>query len=121
GGLNIFGADLGLGNIVPGNILALLQNANLQDVRLIVENDRLFLGVNGVSMPSIGWQDEALSAIGDALAGLLPVDPALLDTGLGLLANTNLGANVSLPVAAGAQAVSVPAGFDPTAVTFAPA
>lgn len=121
GGLNIFGADLGLGNIVPGDILALLQNANLQDVRLTIQDDRLFLGVNGFSMPSIGWQDAALSGIGGALAGLLPVDAALLDAGLGLLANTNLGANVSLPVAAGAQAVSVPAGFDPTAVSFAPA
>jgi hypothetical protein len=121
GGLNIFGADLGLGNIVPGDILALLQNANLQDVRLTIQDDRLFLGVNGVSMPSIGWQDDALSAIGGALAGLLPIDSALLDTGLGLLANTNLGANVSLPAGAGMTAINVPAGFDPTAVTFTPA
>lgn len=74
GALNAEGLPLdalGLGGVLPAidpNLVATMEQANIQHIELRHTGDGLVLLVNGMPMPSISWDDNSFKATGDLLA-----------------------------------------------------
>ncbi|MBI1296364.1 hypothetical protein GC175_15535 [bacterium] len=114
GSLLVYGADLGLGSLLPAETIALLQSADLQQVNLDIQGNSLYLAVNGEALPVISWNVDALDTVQQVVGALVAVSPELLGTVLELLQTTDIGLQVGLPPAQGATAIVVPADFDVT-------
>ena len=101
GSLGAFGIPLGLGSIVPADVLGILSATNAQKLDLSIQSGGLYLALNQESLPSILWTDASLDTIGDVAVDLLGVSPGMVDVGLtvvrGLLAKTNIGLSLDLP------------------------
>ncbi len=101
GSLGAFGIPLGLGSVVPADVLGILSATNAQKLDLSIQSGGLYLALNQESLPSILWTDASLDTIGDVAVDLLGVSPGMVDVGLtvmrGLLANTNIGLSLDLP------------------------
>ena len=123
GSLGVWGIPLGMGSLLPADLLAMLGgDMNVQKLDLSIQADGLYLALNQEPLPSILWTDTSLDTIGDVAVHLLGVSPGLVDGGLtvlrSLLAKTNVGLSLSLPAQDG---VAFSDDFDVTAPNFAAA
>lgn len=116
GSLTIFGFALGSGPILQPQFIADMQAINVQRLDANIVSDSLYLATNGENLPVISWSDKSLDVVQTILGSALGVSPELLGTGLTFLKNSDVGLALSLPVAAGAEPVSIPEGYDVTAV-----
>ncbi len=116
GSILVYGADLGLGSLLPADLIATIRSADLQQVNLEVQDNNLYLAANGEALPVITWNTDALDTVAQIVSALVNVSPDLLGTALELLQTTDIGLQVALPPTSGAAAVNVPADFDVTQV-----
>ncbi len=124
GALAIYGIPLGTSPILPQDMLAKLQAANIQKLDVSILQDSLYLAANREPLPVIAWSDATLEAFQEMGGDLLGVPPGLLNGGLAivraLVAKTPIGLSMDLPVAEGAEALTFEGEFDVTAVQFQP-
>jgi len=116
GRLTAFGFALGSEPIFQPQFIADMQAINVQRMDANIVNDSLYLATNGENLPVISWSEKSLDVVQNVLGSALGLSPDLLGTGLTFLRSSDVGLALSLPVAAGAEPVSIPEGFDVTAV-----
>ena len=116
GDLLVYGMDLGLESGLPTNVIADLQDANIQRLDLDIADDTLYLATNGAALPRISWNEASLALVQRLAGSMLSMSPELLGTALDLIQSTDVGLQVSLPPAEGSEAVQVPEEFDVTQV-----
>lgn len=116
GTLTAFGFALGSEPLLPSQLIADMQAINVQRLDANIVSDSLFLATNGENLPVLSWTDKSLDVVQNILGGALGISPDLLGTGLTFLKSSDVGLAVTLPVAEGAEAVSLPENFDVTAV-----
>jgi len=116
GSLTAFGFALGNEPILQPQFIADMQAINVQRLDANIVNDSLYLATNGENLPVLSWNDKSLAVVEDILGSALGISPDLLGTGLNFLKSSDVGLALSLPVAAGTEPVSIPDGFDVTAV-----
>ncbi len=81
-----------------------------------IQENNLYLAVNGEALPVISWNVDALGTVEEVVGALVSMPPGMLGTALELLQTTDIGLQVGLPAADGAEVVSVPADFDVTQI-----
>lgn len=116
GTLTVFGFALGSEPILQPQFIADMQAINVQRLDASIVSDSLYLATNGENLPVLSWSDKSLDVVQNILGGALGLSPEMLGTGLTFLKSSDVGLALSLPVAAGAEPVSIPDGFDVTAV-----
>lgn len=116
GRLTVFGFALGSEPILQPKFIADMQSINVQRLDANIVSDSLYLATNGENLPVLSWNDKSLDVVQNILGSVLGLSPDLLGTGLAFLKNSDVGLALSLPVAAGVEPVSIPDGFDVTAV-----
>ncbi|MCL4831498.1 MAG: hypothetical protein KJZ86_03620 [Caldilineaceae bacterium] len=116
GSLTVFGFALGSGPILQPKFIADMQAINVQRLDANIVSDSLFLATNGENLPVLSWTDSSLDVVQNILGSTLGISPDLLGTGLAFLKSSDVGLALSLPVAPGKEPVSIPEGFDVTAV-----
>ena len=116
GSLTAFGFAVGDGPILQPKFIADMKAINVQRLDANIVNDSLYLATNGENLPVLSWNEKSLDVVQTVLGGALGLSPDLLGTGLAFLNSSNVGMAVSLPVAEGAEPISIPEGFDVTAV-----
>lgn len=109
GTAQVFGIPVSSTPVVQPDMLQKLQAVNLQRLDVQFGEDRLILATNGQALPTIVWTDDSLANLSKAVGGLLGTSPDLFARLLSLLRTSGLGATVSLPPAAGAEVVEIPA------------
>jgi hypothetical protein len=118
GTLSAMGLPLGANASFPPELLAQLQEANVQHLDVNMSNTGLTLAVNGEVLPTVQWTEESLNTIlNDVVQPLADVQPGLLglvDTLTPILERSPLQADISLPAAAGAEPVEAPAELETT-------
>ncbi len=117
GNLAVFGLPVTTEPVIDAATLGQLQEANIQQLDVAVGEDGLNLAANGVKLPSISWTDESLETLAGIVAPMAGIDPAMIDSALGIARNSGLSASVAVPTAAGAERIEVPEDID---FTFAP-
>lgn len=124
GTLAIYGIPLGTSPILQPDVLAKLQQANIQKLDVNIVKDSLYLAANREPLPVISWSDATLETFQKVGGDLLGVSPGLLGGGLAivraLVEKTPIGLSLDLPVAEGAEAMAFEGEFDVTAVQFQP-
>jgi hypothetical protein len=116
GGVNVYGADLGLGSVLPSEIVDALQSANVQQLNVDIQENNLYLAANGNALPVISWNEESFDTIQQLVGALMNVSPEMLGTALELIQTIDVGLQVALPPAEGAEAVQVAEDFDVTQI-----
>lgn len=118
GTLSALGLPLGADAALPADLLAQLQEANVQHLDVNMSNNGLELAVNGQALPTVQWTDESLNTIlNDVVQPLTGVAPGVLGSVgalTSILERSPLQAAVSLPATAGAEPVEVPEEIDTT-------
>jgi hypothetical protein len=116
GSVMVFGTDLGLGSVLPADIISSLQTANVQRLDLDILDNSLYLAANGQALPVISWNEESFDTVEQLVGALANVSPSLVGAGLELLQTIDVGLQVTLPAGEGVAAVEVAEGFDVTQV-----
>ncbi|RLT37944.1 MAG: hypothetical protein DWI57_12920 [Chloroflexi bacterium] len=116
GTLTAFGFALGNEPILQPQFIADMQAINVQRLDASIANDSLYLATNGENLPVLSWNEKSLDVVQNILGSALGISPDMLGTGLAFLKNSDVGLALALPVAAGTEPVSIPEGFDVTAV-----
>jgi hypothetical protein len=116
GTLTAFGFALGNEPILQPKFIADMQAINVQRLDASIANDSLYLATNGEHLPVLTWNDKSLGVVQNILGSALGISPYMLGTGLAFLKSSDVGLAIALPVAAGTELVSIPEGFDVTAV-----
>jgi hypothetical protein len=116
GGLMIYGMDLGLGSVLPADIINSLQAANVQRLDLDILDNNLYLAANGQALPVISWDEESFDTVEQMVGVLANVPPATIGAVLELLQTIDVGLQVTLPPGEGAADVQVAEGFDVTQI-----
>lgn len=95
-------------NLLPPTMVEQLQEANLQvlDVK-VVGVDQILLATNGVTLPTVALNDATVPVVSQLVGSLVGWQPTLLSTLVDMLKDTGVSASLSLPLAAGAEAVAV--------------
>ena len=116
GSLTAFGFAVGGEPILQPEFIADMQAINIQRLDANIVGDSLYLATNGENLPVLSWNEKSLGVVQNLLGSALGLSPELLGTGLAFLQSSDVGLALSLPVAAGTEAVSIPDDFDVTAV-----
>jgi len=114
GTLNVFGLPVTSEPVLDPEILAQLQDANIQQLDVDINEEGLSLAANGKALPSIGWDEESMTTLAGIVGPLAGISPELIDTGLSMVSNTGIQASVALPVTAGAAKIDIPDEIDMT-------
>lgn len=122
GTLSAWGIPLGTSPILQQDVLAKLQDADIQKVDLNILGDSLYLATNQEPLPVISWTDASLDTFGDIATELFGVSPGLLGGGLAIVRSivqkTSVGMSLDMPVASGATAMTFDPAYDVTAPAF---
>jgi hypothetical protein len=122
GTLSAYGLPLGGSPLLPANIIASLQQANVQHLYVNVEGNSIILAANGQVLPILSYDDASLDSL-TQLAGAFGVPQETVSTGLQvvrkLVAETSIGMTIDVPAANGAAAIEAPTG--PPDTTMDPA
>ena len=107
GRLGLYGFTL-TGSLLPPAMVQQLQAANLQQLDAKVEGvGSILLAANGVTLPTVGLNDATLPAVSQLVGSLAGLQPTLVSTIVNLLKDTGVSASLNLPLAAGAEPVTV--------------
>jgi hypothetical protein len=106
GDLSFLGIPVAPG-AVPPDALANLQAANVQQLAVSVQETGLYLAVNGQTLPTITWSENALELVGDVI-GPMVGGTGLVDSVLPVALGLGPNVKINLPLAAGATPVEVP-------------
>jgi len=83
---------------LPPDLVQQLAGLGVQHIQIANQPDGLALLINGIEIPSIGWNSESLASVG-ALAGGMPALSGLLP----ILTQLGVGVTLNLPVAEGVE------------------
>ncbi len=106
GSLTALGIPIPGGPLVPASLLQQLEAANLQNVQVALNGDRLTILNNGEPFPAISWSPEGIDLIKTLAPALAGVSADQIQGVMDLLNQTEVGLNVALP---GAEAAAAPA------------
>jgi len=119
GTLSAFGLPLGTDPMFPSDMLTQLQEANVQHLSVDLDANNLTLAANGDVLPIVSWSD--LDTLLGVVQPLLDMSPELMSGAAqifnNLMAEQSLNVDVSLPVAEGAEPVTLPDEMDTTMAT----
>ena len=73
----------------------------------VVGVDQILLAANGVTLPTVALNDATVPVVSQLVGSLVGWQPTLLSTLVDMLKDTGVSASLSLPLAAGAEAVAV--------------
>jgi hypothetical protein len=118
GGLTVYGIDLGLGEVLPADMIAQLQEANIQRLDLDIQDNSLYLAANGQPLPIITWSEPGLALIQQLAGSMMDMSPEVVGTLLNLLDTVDVGLHVTLPAAEGVAMIELPADYDVTQVNL---
>lgn len=114
GRLTAFGFALGNEPILQPQFIADMQRINVQRLDVGVANDKLFIATNGEPLPVVTWSNDTFETVLNTVGDIFGAPRDIVGTAATFLKDSDLGLALTLPVAPGTEAVSVPEGYEVT-------
>jgi hypothetical protein len=95
---------------IPAEYVDWFTQANVQNIELVQKDDGIFIFVNGVLMPHLGWETAELTTLTDTLVRLNMVQPQfqrVINLLVPIIQHTGLNVALRFPVQDGAEVISL--------------
>ncbi len=114
GTLSAFGFALGSEPILQQQFISDMQRINVQRLDVGVAGDKLFVATNGEPLPVLAWGNDTLDTVLNTVGDIVGAPRDIIGLAANFMRDSDLGLALTLPVADGTEAVSVPADYDVT-------
>ena len=114
GTLSAFGFALGSEPILQQQFISDMQRINVQRLDVGVAGDKLFIATNGEPLPVLSWGNDTLDTVLNTVGDIVGAPRDIIGLAANFMRDSDLGLALTLPVADGTEAVSVPADYDVT-------